>query len=98
MKKETKMKMLTGALVVTMAVSALGMAPVNAYAETGVRKQCTIVEVQLENGQERQVYIVKEGDNLSRISEKLCRKVYGVEATTKYWPVLAFMNGYPRVA
>ena len=44
------------------------------------------------------IYIVKENDNLSRISEKICRKVYGIEPTTKYWPVLAFMNGYPRIA
>ena len=96
MKKETKMKLMTGALVVTMAASTLGMTP--AYAETGTKKQGTIVETQLENGQTRNVYVVKEGDNLSRISEKLCRKVYGIEPTTKYWPVLAFMNGYPRVA
>ncbi len=44
------------------------------------------------------IYIVKEGDNLSRISEKISRKVYGIDPTTKYWPVLAFMNGYPKVA
>ena len=97
MKKETKMKMLTGALVVTMAVSALGMAPVNAYAESGAYKQGTIVQVERENGEIRDAYIMKDGDNLSRVSEKLCRKVYGIEPTTKYWPVLAFMNGYPKV-
>ena len=43
------------------------------------------------------IYVVKEGDNLSRISEKICRH-QGVEISTKYWPVLAYLNGYPKVA
>ena len=41
-------------------------------------------------------YIVKEGDNLSRISEKICSHLR-IESSTKYWPVLAFLNHYPRV-
>ena len=41
-------------------------------------------------------YIVKEGDNLSRISEKVCSHLR-IEITPKYWPVLAFLNDYPRV-
>ena len=43
------------------------------------------------------IYVVKEGDNLSKISEKICRH-QGVEISTKYWPVLAYLNGYPKVA
>lgn len=42
-------------------------------------------------------YVVKEGDNLSRISEKICRHE-GHEITTKYWPALAFLNGYPKIS
>ena len=41
-------------------------------------------------------YIVKEGDNLSKISEKVCSHLR-VEITPKYWPVLAYLNHYPRV-
>ena len=41
-------------------------------------------------------YIVKEGDNLSRISEKVCSRL-NIESTTKYWPSLAYLNHYPRV-
>ncbi len=41
-------------------------------------------------------YVVKEGDNASRISEKVCSHLR-VEITTKYWPAIAFLNGYPRV-
>lgn len=41
-------------------------------------------------------YIVKEGDNLSRISEKICSHLR-IEITPKYWPVLAYLNHYPRV-
>ena len=41
-------------------------------------------------------YIVKKGDNLSRISEKVCSHLR-IEITTKYWPALAYLNHYPRV-
>ena len=98
MTKETKMKMLTGALAITMAVSALGMAPVNAYAETGTRfTQGTFIEESMEYEESQYGrYVVKQGDNASRISEKICRH-FGAEITTKYWPVIAFLNGFPRV-
>ena len=52
------------------------------------------VEQQEEN--EYGEYIVKEGDNLSRISEKVCSHLK-IEITPKYWPVLAYLNHYPRV-
>ena len=42
------------------------------------------------------IYIVKEGDNLSRISEKVCSHER-IDITTKYWIVLAALNDYPRV-
>ena len=41
-------------------------------------------------------YVVKKGDNASRISEKVCSHLR-VEITPKYWPAIAFLNGYPRV-
>lgn len=42
------------------------------------------------------LYVVEEGDNISKISKKICR-MFGEEVTTKYWPVLAYLNGFPRV-
>lgn len=41
-------------------------------------------------------YVVKNGDNISKISRKIC-KYYNEDPTTKYWPVLAFLNGFPKV-
>ena len=48
-------------------------------------------------------YTVKKGnkeknDNLSRISRDIVCKAIGVEKTTKYWPVLAFINGFPKTS
>lgn len=37
------------------------------------------------------IYIVKEGDNASRISEKICSHER-IEITTKYWPVVKYLN------
>ncbi len=42
------------------------------------------------------IYKVKRGDNASIISKKIC-KVYGVAKTGKYWPVIAYLNAYPRI-
>lgn len=41
------------------------------------------------------LYIVKEGDNASRISEKVCSHLR-IEITAKYWIVIALENNYPR--
>lgn len=40
-------------------------------------------------------YVVKRGDTTSRISEKTS-KYLKAEKTTKYWPVIAYLNDYPR--
>ena len=53
-------------------------------------------EVEMDETQEYGMYIVKEGDNLSRISEKICSH-FRKEITPKYWPALAFLNNYPRI-
>ncbi len=50
-----------------------------------------------ENNIEFGEYTVVRGDNASIISKKICKHVYHIEPTTKYWPVIAFLNGYPRV-
>ena len=98
MKKETKMKLISGALVVTLATSVALFNPQPAYAATGAEyTQGTFIEEPMEY-EESQFgrYVVKKGDNASKISEKICRH-FGVDITTKYWPVIAFLNGFPRV-
>ena len=85
---------------VLLAGSIILSSPTAALAEKAPKEGSYILvgTEQAEPDAKFNIYIVKEGDNLSRISEKICRKVYGIEPTTKYWPVLAFMNGYPKVA
>ena len=100
MKNNTKIKLMKGIAVLTLATSISLSSPAIAYAKD-LPKQGSFVIVGTEQAEENakyNKYIVKEGDNLSRISERISRKVYGIEPTTKYWPVLAFMNDYPRVA
>ena len=103
MKNNIKQKVATAAAAVVIgATTLLGGMP-NAIAETkATYKQGTFLENQVVQDTETNAtfeygyYVVKEGDNLSRISEKITRHL-GAEQTTKYWPVLAYLNGYPRV-
>ena len=98
MTKETKLRLLSGALAVTLATSIFVFNPQKAYAETGTRyTHGTFIEEPMEYEESQYGrYVVKQGDNASRISEKICRH-FNVEITTKYWPVIAFLNGFPRV-
>ncbi|MBR6133785.1 MAG: hypothetical protein IKQ29_03620 [Bacilli bacterium] len=41
-------------------------------------------------------YVVKAGDNASKISEKIC-KYFGQPIEAKFWPVIAYLNAYPRI-
>jgi len=94
MKKETKMRLISGALVVTMATSMAFLNPQKAYAATGTvyTEGKFVEETESKYGQ----YVVKKGDNASLISQKICRH-FNVEMTTKYWPVIAFLNDFPRI-
>ena len=51
------------------------------------------------------LYVVEEGDHTSKISERYCVEYGSVKktgkkwpVTTKYWPVFAYENDYPRIA
>ncbi len=98
MENSIKKRIATGALVATMAVSMVFGNATTAYAASNTQyKQGTFVTITNElTEKDYTVYIVKEGDYTSKISEKICRH-FGVEISTKYWPVVAFMNGFPRV-
>ena len=55
-----------------------------------------VKEIEQDENEEYGQYVVMKNDNLSKISEKICGH-YRKEVSTKYWPALAFLNGYPRV-
>ena len=98
MKNGIKKRLATGAVVVSMATSMVFGMTTNAYADTSTKyKQGTFVTTTNElTERDYTFYVVKQGDNTSRISEKISRH-FGIEPTTKYWPVVAFLNGFPRV-
>ena len=102
MTKETKTRVMKG--VAVLALSFVLANPGEVYAE-GIPKsmQGTFLESTYEingepNYEESQYgrYVVKKGDSASSISRKVC-KYFDEEPTTKYWPVIAFLNGFPRV-
>ena len=41
-------------------------------------------------------YVVEKNDNASKISEKIC-KHFGQKVESKFWPVIAYLNEYPRI-
>ena len=85
-------------LISLLVAGGISMAPIHGSAITdNSRDPGTFVKyVEMDETTEYGEYIVKEGDNLSRISEKVCSHLR-IEITPKYWPALAFLNGYPRV-
>ena len=52
--------------------------------------------VEITNVKAYYMYTVQRGDNASVISKRICRR-FNVTPTTKYWPVIAFLNNYPRI-
>ena len=101
--EKIKQRVASTAAAVVVGVTTLFAAAPNAIAETKAKyKQGTFLETKIVEDAETNAtfeygyYVVKEGDNLSRISEKITVHLKS-EQTTKYWPVLAYLNGYPRV-
>lgn len=99
MDKNIKLRFISGVVATTLAVGGtlmLSNEP-NAYADTIVKKKFgTFIEDfdPYEEG-EYVKYIVQKGDNLSNISRRVCR-YFEKNITTKYWPVIAYLNEYPR--
>jgi len=99
MEKNIKLKFISGAVATVIAVGGnltLSNTP-NAYADTVVKKKFGTFIEDLDDYEEGQYikYIVQEGDNASNISRRVCR-YFGENVTTKYWPVIAYLNGYPK--
>ena len=89
-----KQKLLAVLLSGTIAFSAI---PGAALAEKKAHGAITLAGSEQSESDLYHTITAVKGDHLSRISEYICTQVYGIEPTTKYWPVLAFMNGYDKV-
>ena len=72
-------------------------APVKANSSKKYYKPGTFIEINMEDEESKfNQYIVAANDNLSIISRKIC-KYFGEKQSSEYWPVLACLNGYPKV-
>lgn len=108
MEKDIKLRIKAGlaALLLMGGMSLTKISPVRAEGAIGETRTTSIINIPFDfsKKEETQVeekapyieYKVINGDNLSLISKKICR-YFGTEETTKYWPVLAFLNSYPRI-
>ena len=84
-------------MIALLAAGGIAFAPVEAtLGEPRYVEGTFVKEVEQDEEEEYGQYVVMENDNLSKISEKICGH-YHQEVSTKYWPALAFLNGYPRV-
>ena len=84
-------------MLALIAAGGIALTPLEGVLATTQYKEGTFVkEVEQNDEEEYGQYVVMEDDNLSKISEKICGH-YHQEVSTKYWPALAFLNGYPRV-
>ena len=89
---------ITPKLIALLVAGGITLAPVegNCLTDNSYDPGTFVKCVDLDESKHYGEYVVKKGDNLSRISEKVCSHLR-IEITPKYWPVLAFLNGYPRV-
>lgn len=96
MSNDLKLRLKSGvlALIVAGGISFASLPETKAEDIQVTVKQGSFIESIDEDNYIR--YVVKEGDNTSIISKKICR-YFGVEMTTKYWPVIAFLNDFPRI-
>lgn len=104
-KSQITIKLATGVTAFMLTMSPVFAGSINnAYAE-GVKtasvtdtkyKEGTFIENYMVDGEKTyNGYVVKRGDTTSRISEK-ASKYLKAEKSTKYWPVIAYLNNYPR--
>ena len=94
--KEENIK-LSRRLMALLVAGGISFAPIKGKAITNNSYDPgTFVKIAEEEDTPYGKYVVKKGDNVSRISEKVCSHLR-IEITTKYWPAIAFLNSYPRV-
>ncbi len=90
--KENKLK-ITNKMLAIMVAGGITFSPIVSNAIN--YKPGTFIELSIDESKLFNQYVVKEGDNASIISQKICR-YFDEEVTTKYWPAIAFLNAYPR--
>lgn len=78
----------------TIAMGAHALSANKVYAE-GINSDTRIMQ-EAKGEKNLSTYTVKKGDNASKISRWICNE-YGIKQTNKYWPVIAFLNNYPRI-
>ena len=85
-------------LLSLLVAGGISLAPIEGLAITNntYNPGTFVKKIEQDESKKYGEYIVKKGDNLSRISEKVCSHLR-IESSTKYWPVLAFLNNYPRI-
>ena len=95
MKNDLKLRLKSGtlALMVAAGIQTASLPKTTAEDIKITYKQGTFID----NTEEDYLkYVVKKGDCSSIISSKICN-YFGIEKSTKYWPVIAYLNDYPRV-
>ena len=81
-----------------LVAGGISMAPIPGTAKTdNSYDPGTFVKKYAEVTEQYGRYIVKTGDNLSRISEKVCSHLR-MAISTEFWPAIAFLNGSPQCA
>ena len=95
MKNDLKLRLKSGALALMVAAGIeTASLPKTAAEDIKVTyKQGSFID-NFENDYLK--YVVKKGDCSSIISSKICA-YFGIKKDTKYWPVIAYLNDYPRV-
>ena len=80
-------------LIALLVAGGIALTPINGLAVTdNSYKPGTFVKwVEQVEGAQYGIYVVKEGDNASRISEKVCSHLR-IDITTKYWPDIKYLN------
>ena len=95
--KELKVKGLSLLSAGVMLISGYGLGTMSNARAEGINTGTKVEETTNENEETKYVeHVVQKGDNASKISREMC-KHYGIEVSNKYWPVIAYINAYPRI-
>lgn len=84
---------ITPKLIALLVAGGIVLTPISGLSKTdnSYDPGTFVKHVEQVEGAKYGIYIVKEKDTASRISEKICSHER-IEITTKYWPVIKFLN------
>lgn len=99
MNSKKKINIKAGLLALLMSAN-LSLVEIPVSYAASLNEEVIVVEYKNTEGEIETInckeYEVKKGDNLSNISRRMTEE-YGIKPTTMYWPVLAYLNNYPRM-